>query len=857
MRSSLAVLLLACAPFIAPHSARADDAQALEQFLNRLGLRDLRLIHLERMLDRESEARRRQALAKSLADAYTEELISAADEPERFDKLRGRVEKLLATAPEARTPAVEVVLLQADYQRAESLMLRWLEEPGDNEARTQAREILARIQPLLGARQTELAAEADETAERIDNLKTEQQREAADEQLKRQRAVAARADYFAGWAAYYLGVARQDAKSAHGDFTAAKQIFSRVLELGDSSDYEAVEAGGLALESIWRSRAAIGLGLAELGLGHIASAAKVFDWLKHASVPPQIRDQAAYWHVQGMLNARLIAEAGRLVEREVAAFTGSPSAGKSSLCIAAIRAGAVTKSASSDQRRQLVDLGIRGLARMRQFDTLDKLIEKYKLDEGEGRSGFHLTWLRGRRQYLAAEKNKQPEGFRAAADMLASALNQPESKIDFVEAGQARYYLAWARYRQGELDVAVRTFLEAATALHSAAPEIAVQAAWMHATCLVQIAAKDKRQAAAAIAALQSFKQDYPAAEEATRIDVLISRLRQTHAAPDEAIRELSAVKPGDKSYLSAQYELCQLQHQLWERAKANPARAEPLAAELLKTADRFLAAADKISDTERRLRAALLAVDLLQSDAAPDQSRIQRLLTAVAGDADRLDPRNVTAIEYQYRRLQLAQRSADDATARQAADFIAQHGGGTPYELPALVIVAREADQGVAGAAPAQRADRVAAAANRYSRLVALLGESRDTLAANKNAFAAASKLAQYDEEMEAWPRAADRLSRLVEARPRDQRLMRRAGIACYKAGRYAEALEHWRSLLGGLENGSDDWLEAKYYQISCLQKTDLAAAEKVFKQFQVLYPEVKSAAWRDSFAELATAFP
>jgi tetratricopeptide (TPR) repeat protein len=186
----------------------------------------------------------------------------------------------------------------------------------------------------------------------------------------------------------------------------------------------------------------------------------------------------------------------------------------------------------------------------------------------------------------------------------------------------------------------------------------------------------------------------------------------------------------------------------------------------------------------------------------------------------------------------------------------IAQHGGGTPYELPALVVVARATDQAVASAAPADRAAKIATAAKVYGRLTALLGDSTEVLAANKNALAAASRLAQYDEELGDWPRAADRLSRLVLARPRDQRLMRRAGLACFNAGRYPQALEHWRSLLSGLENGSDDWLEAKYYQISCLQKTDVSAAEKVFKQFQLLYPEVKSTVWREKFAELAKNF-
>ena len=68
-------------------------------------------------------------------------------------------------------------------------------------------------------------------------------------------------------------------------------------------------------------------------------------------------------------------------------------------------------------------------------------------------------------------------------------------------------------------------------------------------------------------------------------------------------------------------------------------------------------------------------------------------------------------------------------------------------------------------------------------------------------------------------------------------------------------ESLEHWRKLLAGLDGGSEEWLEAKYYQLVCLEKTDRAAAAKVFNQFHVLYPEVKSATWRPKFAELETS--
>src|SRR5205823_10945213 len=125
----------------------------------------------------------------------------------------------------------------------------------------------------------------------------------------------------------------------------------------------------------------IGLGLAELGQKRLAAASRVFSWLAHSSVPPTIRDQAAYWRFQGMLNAGLMKDAGQLITAEVATFSGNPSPGKSSLCIAAVRAGAANTGKRSSDQQQLVAQGIRGLARMRQFETLDGLIDKYKLDD--------------------------------------------------------------------------------------------------------------------------------------------------------------------------------------------------------------------------------------------------------------------------------------------------------------------------------------------------------------------------------------------------------------------------------------------------------------------------------------------
>src|SRR5688572_15443473 len=128
---------------IALAGASGADPRVLDEYLTRLRLADLRLHYLEQRLAGESDPGKRSTLAQTIVDGYAEQLVAAADEPERFANLRTRVERVLAAAPQARTAALEIVLLQAEYQRAESLVLQWQEEPSQPDKLQQARAILA------------------------------------------------------------------------------------------------------------------------------------------------------------------------------------------------------------------------------------------------------------------------------------------------------------------------------------------------------------------------------------------------------------------------------------------------------------------------------------------------------------------------------------------------------------------------------------------------------------------------------------------------------------------------------------------------------------------------------------------
>ncbi|HUE69640.1 MAG TPA: hypothetical protein VMP01_02030 [Pirellulaceae bacterium] len=856
----LAVAALLVLAAVGSLRAQGPPADPLEAYLQKLGLSDLRVRHLERLATEEHGRESKLAAGRKLADAYAERLMALAEDEAAFKAMKQRVDQLLAQLPEAKTPTLTVMLLQADFQRAESLVNTWLEESAEPETQRphEAINILTRIVPELETRIKEIHDAAERLLSRADDLMETKSAKQTEEEVFRLQSVAARATYFAGWGHYYLGLTQQAPAAASGAFNAAKRHFSDVLGVDDAKDYAPVEVDSLGLESVWRARTAIGLGLAESALGRPAAAAACFRWLDHASAPANLRDEASYWQLKGLLNVRDYEAAAELAELKIAALAAPPTPGKNSFCTALIRAGASPGSgadpAAHVAKGKLALAGIAGLARLRQFDTLGQLVTKHKLYElPEARDSFYLTWLNGRAQFLAAEKTKHRDDYTAAAATLEKALAQSAARQDLFAAGQCRYHLAWCKFRLEEFEEAAQAFREVTPVLKEGEEDLAAQANWMEFAAWQSLAQKKKepRFAAAAVTALETLKRDFPASEQAGKADIYIARLRQD-VVPEKAIESLLRVKPGDASYLAAQFEIVTLRHKIWNEASGEKRADENLASELLAAVDRFLGAAGTSGRPDERLRASLIAIEVLSAQSGSEQGEIERYLNRAQRAARSLADSSPLLAEYHYRRLQHAQRTKDDAELRRAADWIAMHGGGTPYELPALIIVARQADAAVDAASAGDKRARQEEAAAIYQRLTKLIGDSPEAIAGTKNALAVSSRLAAYDESLGRWKEAAARLDKIVAALPSDKKYLRRAGIAHVQAGHLAAAAGHWRTLLAGLKGGSDEWLEAKHYQITCLLETDPAAAQKVWKQFKLLYPEVKSAAWREKFAAL-----
>lgn len=821
---------------------------ALERYLARLGLVELQAAQLERLIARELPADQRLTLARQLADLYAEQLMNSAENPERFAEIQKHIDALTAKTPQARTPALEVMLLQADYNRAEAEIARWIADARQTAARDSARETLARIAPLFDERRKELTAAADKLLKELDEAPPQNARRSAEQQTKetelaRMQALAGRASYFAGWTNYYLGLAKE---SGAAEFARSREIFRELLDVGDE-DPEKIEAESLGLESVWRARSVIGWGLAEAATSHAKASLACFKLLGHASVPPAVQDQAPYWCVQGLLNAKSYAEAKEFAQQQIAAFGDNATQGKVSLCAALVRAGYADPAAPAELR-ELGALGIEGLARLGQQAAIRTLIDKYSIDLSAA-NNFHLLWAQGQSLLAAADKSKQPADYQKAADMLAKAILAPDAQTNLAAAGKCRAEQAWCLYQLKKFEEAGRLYEKAASELAAARQESAPEALWMAFVAFQHLVKEKPRFAAPAVEALTTLKRDFPRHKYAERADYYIGKLRQSAASVEETIGQLESVAAGSPSYLAARYDICVLLHQEWaDSRRKKDADAASLADKTMAAVDVFLAAG-KSEDPVRIVRTALIGADVALHGQPPDPKKAAAYLSQCEPLAATLPSQSALAAEFHYRSLQLARQQNDSAQAAAEAQWLVDQAPGSAYETPALILVTQDVERELKSSPSRDLHQR---AMELYGRLVKQLGGGPQALKSRKNAKIASAKFAEHAIAVGDFEQAADRLEALLAAFPDDKTYLKRAGEAEFSARRFAKSLVHWRKLLAGLAKGSPEWHEAKYYQLACLAETDRETAKKVFRQLELLYPELGPSPWREKVVAL-----
>jgi hypothetical protein len=838
--------LALAAPLLAPSAAtaqatpgQAPAAERVDDYLNNLGLGDLRVIHLEEVVGRDPSA---QGPARTLADLYAARLL-ATTEAKEVEGLNARIDALIAKHPEANSPALRVMRLQGDYNRAEALASRWVEDPDDSASRDAAVALLARITPELDEQQAKLFAELDREREAVDELPEGPEKDRREQALSRTAEVAGRALYFDAWSNYYLGILRPEA-GADEEFRKARAGFLRLIGVEKVED---VEPDMLA--STGMARAALGAGLSAFGAKDEAAGRAWFDLLKKEGANPELRDLADYWVAWALLRLGKVDGLAAVADALDEGTSADASPGREALAALLVRAGYGPKA--NDALKPAAMIGLHALARMKRPERVRQLIEKYKIPT-EGRDEIVFRWAAAQQALEAARKANDPKAFAAAAGRFEEALKAPDAAASPGLAASCRYLLGWSCYQAGDFAAAATAFSQAVGELGAARDPDAPDAAWMNAVALERIAARDRSKAPAAIQALKAFADAYPDHPKAALVELEVMKLGGESITVEQA--ESTALT--DPAYAGICLGAIRNHAARW-RKEAAAGRPE---GEELANLRRALAAFRKLPESVREPSASLEAA-LAEADVAlaldPGSAESREMLDRAGKIADALPPDDRLVGQYHAARFRRAQAANDEPALRAEAEWLARHSGGSPAEQAALIALARLADAALGEATDADRPTRLAAARDAYARLAEALGTTPEAIAASRNALVANARLAGHLESLGRHAEAAARYDAILGAYPKDANYLRRSGLAHFRAGEFAEALDPFETLLAGLEAGSDEWFEAKFYQVSCLARTEPDAAAKVYGQFRALYPELGGRAWRSKFEALGRGLP
>jgi len=822
------------------------EYKQVEAYLARLRLADLQILHLEEtILTAEIDQKTKLDLAKQLADIYANTLMSVGDDAERYAEIEQRIRKLLETTPEANTTGLQVMLLQADFTRAETLIDAWILDRTNETTLADAKKVLDRIAPQLTKYQRELNKEQNDRISTAERSEDEEEQKRLFDEAKQKAPVIGRATFFAGWANYYHGLTKTGAESTLA-FKDSLEAFRALLDLHPDEKYEDLDASYLGLESLWRSRALVGLAQAEMAAGNIARGQACFALLNHAAAPLAIRDLAPYYQLRGLLNAELTSEATDYVREHIKTYAGNPTQGKISLCVALLKASFETKTPTAASAA-LGDLGMQGLARLGQVALLRKYLSENNIELPEG-EGFYLTWIRGEQEFEQAVKSGEKADFESALATLSTAIEKPEARADVSSAGDCRYKIGLCHFQLERYEKAADAFQKALPALKAAGGDTALNAAWSAFVAYYKLSSSDPRFTASAITMLEHIKEDFPASDKARKADGLIARLRQASASAAESIASWEKIEPDAAEYPTALYELAKLRLRVWR--EANNANAKTAAASELNNAmNKFLSLPDDQRDDRRSVEVLMLGVEISYAD---QPASAEALLLRAKPWVDGLATNTAAAQKFYYYSLRIAQANNASEVADRHAAWLFENARGSPYERSAVILLAKKIDAQVrndiasGGTPDFDRAESV------YSRLAKIVGNSTAEIQKSKNARIANSRLAYFQTETGQHSKAAQTLEKLVAAFPKEKDYLQRAARASFAAEQFETSLKHWQVVLRGVETNSTDWFEAKYHQMECLRRTDIETARTVHRQFRILYPTINNAEWAGKFADL-----
>ena len=353
-------------------------------------------------------------------------------DPKESRRLSDRLTRLVARSSLGGSPRVRLTLLEGDYNRAEALALRWVSDPADEPARTDALARLGRCRPDLDRARDELLKRVEQMDNELDRITPVRASMPWSGELQAVSQTASRATYFAAWANIYEGLLVGG--SPGEGFRVARQGFRRLLGVGRSGSRPRTSRASRRRPPRG-SRS--GLAMAELSGGDARGEGGV-PRPPGPKVHPTVRDWVDRWEVWALLRAGAGAEAEATARRPSTRLAPPFTPAKGSLCSRADpRACAGRRGPrehpgrppKSQQADRLVVLGLRGLIRLGRPDLARQLLGGRDLS-ASAPPGALAHWLRGQAALHAAEAGRRVEGYAQAQAAFAAAQADPEAVRD-------------------------------------------------------------------------------------------------------------------------------------------------------------------------------------------------------------------------------------------------------------------------------------------------------------------------------------------------------------------------------------------------------------------------------------------
>ncbi len=817
-----------------------EEQEKVEAYLENLGLTDLRILFLEQQVAEHPDDRG-SAAAKTLADLYASQLLSITD-PETVADLNRRIDGLLKSHPSARTTALEIMRLQGDYNRAEGLIVKWINDPADSASRDASKAIFDRITPEYGRLQSALLNELNLQRDVIDSLPDGPVKSRKEQAVDRLEEVAGRALYSDAWSNFYLGLLSPP-EQGKPRFQHAQEGFRKLLgvEKADQARAEMLATPGMA-------RAALGAALSARAARDETTGQTWFQLLADPATSADVRDMVDFWQAWSLLQSGQTSKINELVERLGTSIGATNSNGQEALCALLVRVGFDLGDRKADPALTNLGMqGLRGLVRMKKYDRVRLLASRYGITAA-GQDDLVTRWLAAENLFDAARKSRSKGDSQAAAKGFESALNATDVRRSPELAAHCRYLLGWSLYQSDEFARAADEFARAAIELRVQKSDEAPDAAWMNAVALQRAASADPSRSATAIEAFQAFARDFPGHPNARNVELEVLKL-QGGAITVDAVE---SHKPTDANYPALCLAAIRHHQQQWRTQRAAGQDGTVEASRLERAIALYRKSPEASKTPSRSLEALLAEVDLALLADPPNAAQARERLASAESLVGSIPEADRAVIAYHQARLQLAQTTGDTAEARAQAVWLSQHQTGSNAEQAALIVLAKMADTALSQTDPDRRPARLLEAHNAYQRLSDALGHSADVLKSNRNALIAASRLASYAFELGRFEEAAERYDAILKAYPRDANYLRRAGLAHVQAGHFDRALDCWQVLVNGLPSGSDSWFEAKYQQMETLARLDRAQAAQAFRQFRILHPDLGPSRLRPLFQTL-----